>query len=169
MPRIAPRAFRALLSVPVQTPRTISHLPSLLPARTQHFHPLFTSLTSRPSIFSPPLQLSIRHKGNTYGDEYQPSTRKRKRKFGFLHRLKKHPKLLARRRAKGPLLMPFPSPKLRSFALVDRPEIPHFLISSPKYRNGFPPRSIGLAMSHISCCLQTRQSDGPGLSPQRQS
>lgn len=102
MPRIAPRAFRLLLSIPVNTQRTVSYLSSLLPARTS-FHPIFSALASRPSIFQPSLTLGVRHKGNTYGDEYQPSTRKRKRKFGFLHRLKKHPKLLARRRAKGPL------------------------------------------------------------------
>lgn len=61
--------------------------------------PSITSLASRVTLSSNLLQ--VRH--TTYGAEYQPSQRVRKRRHGFLARIKSRTgrKILARRRGKG--------------------------------------------------------------------
>lgn len=61
------------------------------------------SLHARP-LLTPSL-MGVRY--TTYGSEYQPSQRKRKRKHGFLARLRSRTgkKILVRRRAKGKVFL----------------------------------------------------------------
>ncbi|KII86618.1 hypothetical protein PLICRDRAFT_261657 [Plicaturopsis crispa FD-325 SS-3] len=118
MPRIPPSIARALarpprLSTAVVRPPTLS-LASTFSVSTSLSNPFlrfarapstFLSGSNTPTLsFSPilaALQQQVRHKSR--GNEYQPSQRKRKRKHGFLARLKSTTgrKIMERRRAKG--------------------------------------------------------------------
>lgn len=117
MPRLSPRIFARALSRPQQLSsvtlpyRQVNRLPSASAIRplSNFASPLLSSLRPSPvslaSLFAPSLHVfgQVRHKAHTRGAEYQPSQRRRKRKHGFLHRLRTASgrKIIGRRRAKG--------------------------------------------------------------------
>ncbi|BGP04057.1 50S ribosomal protein L34 [Rhodotorula toruloides ATCC 204091] len=105
-PALAPRAAQpSILFRPSSAPSFLSPLrPSLSPfsasspSPASSSSPILSLLASRPAAIAPQQK-----RFTTYGAEYQPSTLKRKRKHGFLKRLrtKSGRNILRRRFSKG--------------------------------------------------------------------